>query len=195
MWYHDGTYLMEYGKYLEINDKQNTLSVIKTQMGYKGNSCYGSTLMPSTCSKNTEYQYKIKILSDPLSSVITTRTFTIDDISAKIHIGIDDAKCLNKHTCFAANDAVHGTEFNKFYSYCMNGKQYDWCATKGIQYGNKYDEGDIITMIYNPYNKRLIFQKNGVHQGTITRIHTEKWLCYRLCIYLPNYKDIEVKLL
>ena len=176
-WYHVTAWFEKCGSKIHIDEGQS----IATKTGqFVAASVYGNIIMPSTSNKNVEYEYRINILSEPESGIA-------------ISIGIDDAKCLNLNTDFCgcyktANYGYYG-EYGTIYN-----RQTD-VSGKGDEYGESFGEGDVIKMIYNPFQCSLRFLKNGTDQGLIEHIQSDDDLNYRLCICLGSSKNGSVQLL
>ena len=159
---------------IEINDDKAT----KTGTYEYGYRCvYGSIVMPSSSTKDIEYEYKIKILKSSGTGI-------------DIGIGIDDAKCKNNDKDFVGNDNTENYAYYSVFGSIYNKRISQ--AGRGEKYGEKYGEGDIISMCYNPYKETLLFSKNDVDQGEINNIVASQGLEYRLCVFLPGNASVQL---
>ena len=125
--------------------------------------------MASISDIDIEYKYKIKIVEQ-------------GDCFA---IGIDDAKCMN------LNDDWVGNYWTRNYAYY--GKEgtlfsQETGRLQGVDYGEKYGTGDVITVCYNPCKSTLAFYKNDRNQGVIHNVDQHEDLSYRLC-FLMAYDE------
>ena len=166
LWYHINSFLMKAGDYCMINETKDVVEYKREKPDWKGNSCYGSIEMPSICDRDIDYEFVLKVLK--LVNVIG--------------IGIDDAQCKWTNRNFSVQPYDDTT---KHYAYISSsGSLYSWISRDGEDYGVKYDTGDVIKMVYNPYKSTLYFVKNGKTQKVIENIYGEEGLSYRLCIYI-----------
>ena len=177
-WYHIECYFLPL-KGVELDNDRNVAN--KTGPNNDGPydcfTIYGSIIMPSKSKKDIDYKYKIKIL-DP------------GNYWFHIAIGIDDAKCKNQHTDFCGNNETEhcgyyggfGSIYNKIIP----------SAGQGKKYGEEYGKDDVISICYNPYKQTLQFEKNGVDQGIIRDIATNKDLEYRISVLLPGTACVQL---
>ena len=62
----------------------------------------------------------------------------------------------------------------------------------GESYGDQYNQGDTIKLIYNPYKATLTFYKNGESQGVIKNIECGVKLSYRLCVSVYENQTVQL---
>lgn len=175
--YHIKSFFFTAGGHCNIDEDKTTVTCVRDDSFVsRPNCCYGSVIMPSISCKDIEYKYKVKIVKG-------------DD---HIAIGIDDAKCQNTDADYA------GIAKTKNYAYYnKEGTLFSHAtgAIVGAKYGQKFAEGDVITVCYNPYKARLLFYKNDKCQGVIDDVYADDNLSYRLCILMGYYYTTCVELL
>ena len=184
LWYHTDSFFMKAGDLCTINEAKNMVEYKnegKTKIDGSFaiiNSCYGSLEMPSVSDRDIEYEFRLKIskLSDDMV----------------IGIGIDNAECkwINKN--FISPSSREIVDYQ--YGYISKGKLYSY-KERGINYGQGYDQGDTIRMVYNPYKSILCFQTNDIKHKEIENVHSAEGFSYRLAIYMGYNGNQVIELL
>ena len=173
MFYHNMAYFSRAGKLCSITE--NGTMVSKYTSGMR-NSCFGSLKMPSQNEKDIIYEYKIKVIK---SGTVCIGICNIDVIE----------ECINAD--FAGDNRAEN------YSWCTNGYLYShafdfWEKDQGTL----YEDGDTITMTYNPFKAKLKWYKNDAESPTmkVDDVDAKDDIVYCLAVFMGDADPAVVQL-